>query len=201
LINNAGIFCGGPIEFASRENIENLFQVNFIGQINMIQWFLPLLRQGSGRIINVSSTNGFTAFPFMGIYCATKFAMDGVSNALRIELAPWNIPVSVVYPDKIKSNIWKKALHQSDELFDQLSSHEKELYKENYRKAHQAISEIEKQALPAELIAKTILNILKSKKPKRKYFPGGEAKIFYFLNKYLPGSFIDQLIVKQLKIK
>jgi short-subunit dehydrogenase len=167
----------------------------------MIQSFLPLLRKGSGRIINVSSTNGFTAFPFMGVYSATKFAMDGISNALRIELEPWKIPVSVVYPDKIKSNIWEKALNHSDELFNQLSPPEKELYEENYWKAHQAITEIEKQALPAKLIAKTISNALKSKKPKRKYFPGTEAKVLYLLNKYFSGSFIDQLIVKQLEIK
>lgn len=106
LINNAGIGVSGPIEQVPMDMVEELLRVNVMGPIAVTQKFLPLLRKGQGRIVNISSVSGFLTPPYAGIYSASKFALEAISNALRMELKPWNISVSVVQPG---SSLWLKV--------------------------------------------------------------------------------------------
>lgn len=106
LVNNAGIPLGGPLEFLDLDDIRCQFDVNFFGAISVTQAFLPLLRRARGRIVNMSSSGGLLALPFMGPYAASKFAMEAISDSLRVELKPWGISVSVVEPGAIATPIW-----------------------------------------------------------------------------------------------
>jgi len=198
LINNAAIVIGGPIETSSMEIIREQFEVNLYGQIRVIQKFLPLLRRGRGKIINISSTNGFISFPFIGIYCSTKFAFEAISDALRIELSPWNIPVSVINPDKIKSRIWQKSIKISTDYFNALDEKSKGLYKDSFYKFVETVRKIEKSALPPEIIVKSILKALKSNNPGFHYLPGKETKLAYLMSKVLPKKLLNMIINKEL---
>ena len=94
LVNNAGIGFVSPLEFAPLDELRRLFEVNVFGLLAVTQAFLPLLRQGRGRVVNISSTASIMVAPFHGPYSASKFAVNGLSDALRLELKPLDVQVS-----------------------------------------------------------------------------------------------------------
>src|SRR3972149_6942761 len=120
LVNNAGIPVPGPLEFLPLEDIRRQLEVNVIDQIAVTQAFLPLLRKGRGRIVNVGSIAGKFATPFLGPYTASKHAMEGLSDALRQELRPWGIHVALVEPGSIATPIWQKGQANANEIEQRL---------------------------------------------------------------------------------
>ncbi len=109
LINNAGYAELGPIELVGDDAWRAQLEVNVYGPLAVTRAFLPALRHSRGRIINVSSVAGVVSMPFMGVYCASKFALEALSDALRIELAMYGIDVSVVQPAFIRSGFAQRA--------------------------------------------------------------------------------------------
>lgn len=202
LINNAAIGVAGPLEYVTMNTITDQFNVNVFAQIRVIQKFMPLLRKGKGRIINISSTNGFLSFPFMGIYCATKFALEALSDALRLELKKWDIPVIVIVinPDKIVSPMWQKSIQISNDKFGNLNQEAKDFYYEFYQKFIEAVNKIEKTALPPIIVTRLVLKALNATNPKTRYLPGFETKITYLISKYLPKKMLNKLIIKELNL-
>jgi NAD(P)-dependent dehydrogenase (short-subunit alcohol dehydrogenase family) len=128
LVNNAGIPLGGPIEFMSLDEMRKEIEVNIIGGVAMIQAFLPLLREGKGRIVNMGSISGLIAFPFLGPYAATKFAMEAISDSLRQELRPWGIGVSVIEPGNVATPLWDKSRVVIDTMAKEWSQKAIDLY-------------------------------------------------------------------------
>lgn len=116
LVNNAGIAVGGPLEFMPLDEFHRQMEVNVYGALAVTQAFLPLLRQAKGRIINMSSIAGLAASPFLGPYAASKFALEALSDALRLELHPWEIEVVLIEPGNIATPIWQKGLAFADQL-------------------------------------------------------------------------------------
>ncbi len=110
LVNNAGIFFGGPLEFSSLDGIRQEFEVNVFGAIAMTQALLPMLRTGGGRIVNMSSGSGVIALPFLGPYAASKHALEAISDSWRVELWPWGIWVAVVEPGVVDTPIREKTI-------------------------------------------------------------------------------------------
>lgn len=109
LVNNAGIAVAGPMEEVPIARLRAGLEVNVIGAVAITQALLPLLRQGRGRIVNISSTAGRIASPFLGPYAASKFALEALSDALRVELAPWGLAVVLVEPGPVATPIWGKG--------------------------------------------------------------------------------------------
>ena len=109
LVNNAGIAYGGPVEFLELDELRRAFEVNFFGVIAVTQAFLPALRVGHGRIVNMSSNSGLVAAPFLSPYTTSKWALEALSDALRVELDPWKIRVVVIEPGAINTPIWTKG--------------------------------------------------------------------------------------------
>ena len=109
LVNNAGIAVAGPIEFLPVDEFRLQFEINFFGQIAVIQAFMPLIRQATGRIINMSSMSGHFGSPFLSPYSASKHSMEVMSDALRREMIPFGIKVSVIEPSNTSSNIWETS--------------------------------------------------------------------------------------------
>ncbi|MBX3427432.1 MAG: SDR family oxidoreductase [Pirellulales bacterium] len=109
VVNNAGLGMPAPLELTDVEELAQLFDVNALGPLRVIQAMLPLLRRGGGRIVNITSMNGTTSLPMVGGYSATKFALEAMSAALRVELRPWGIPVSVIRPGQVRTPIFAKA--------------------------------------------------------------------------------------------
>ena len=116
LVNNAGIiFPIAPLELCSMASFERLFNVNLFGTVRNCRKFLPLLRRDQGRIVNVASLAGELACPMLSAYCASKWALLGLSDALRYELAPFGVPVSTILPDLYKTELVtdKQRLYQA----------------------------------------------------------------------------------------
>lgn len=117
LINNAGLGRRMPVEFHTLDDAKALFEVNFFGAVSLIQNLLPLLRESKGRIVMVSSVAGFIGNPLTGMYTATKFAIEGLSDSLRREVAPQGVSISVVQPAFVKTEIFGEtpgtASHQA----------------------------------------------------------------------------------------
>ncbi len=115
LINNAGYGLAGPLETLSTEALRAQFDTNVIGLMAVTRAFLPAMRaRGSGRILNVASVLGHMSLPFMGAYCATKYAVEGMTDALRLELAPFDIQAVLIEPGTIKSEFEERALQALD---------------------------------------------------------------------------------------
>jgi short-subunit dehydrogenase len=117
LVNNAGFGFAGAIEETSIEETREIFEANFFGTLNLTQSFLPLLRkQRSGHIIQISSHAGFKAFPGFGIYNASKFAVEGFSEALAIEVAPFGIHLTIVEPGPFRTNFAGSAFRHARKI-------------------------------------------------------------------------------------
>ena len=117
LINKAGYACAGPVKTVPLASVRRQFDVNLIGLVGVTQAILPGMRKsGRGRIVNVSSVAGILSLPFLGIYCASKFALEGLSDALRLELRPFGIEVALVEPAAIASDFANITLDQSRDV-------------------------------------------------------------------------------------
>src|SRR5581483_7822637 len=116
LVNNAGIVVAAPLEELPLDELRRQLEVNVVGQLAVTQALLPALRAARGRIVLVGSIAGRSALPFLGAYSASKFALEAVADALRIERAPAGIRVSLVEPGTIATPIWQRAAADADEL-------------------------------------------------------------------------------------
>lgn len=108
LVNNAGIATLGPLEHMPMEDFRRVFEVNVFGVVAIIQQFLPELKRARGRIVNISSVSGLLAFPFGAAYSGSKFALEAISDALRRELVPFGVRVTLIEPGSVRTAIWNK---------------------------------------------------------------------------------------------
>jgi NAD(P)-dependent dehydrogenase (short-subunit alcohol dehydrogenase family) len=197
LVNNAGIVVGGPLEFLPPEELRRQLEVNVIGQIAVTQAFLPFLRKARGRIINIGSISGRSASPFMGPYSASKFALEALTDALRMELRPWGVTVSIIQPGSIATHIWDKSVSYADRLRQCLPPEAEKLYGRAMDRILDYASRAGQRGLEPRQIAVTIEKILTSKHPATRYLVGTDARIRSSLN-LLPDTWQDWLILKRI---
>lgn len=194
LVNNAGIPYGGPVEFLSLDQVRAEFEVNYFGVIAVTQAFLPLLRRGSGRVVNMSSIGGMVVSPFLSPYCSTKFALEALSDCLRMELKPWHIEVSVIQPGAIDTPIWNKGGTILRELISGAPPEGLELY-------GNAITSMESHIAPhgasTEAVARAVAHALTSAHPSTRYPIGLEGAAARFA-RLLPDRLRDWLILSRL---
>jgi short-subunit dehydrogenase len=175
LVNNAGVAHFGPVEEASIECIEEQFRVNLIGVIAVTQRFLPLLRQGRGRVVNISAVNGRISFPFTGIYSASKFALEAISDALRMELKPWGIMVSVVEPGVTSTEIRVRALQAWAKDRQSLSPEKRKLYESSYEKSCSLLAGLDQAAAGHESVTNAVAYALTAEVPPIRSIVGPDA--------------------------
>lgn len=171
LINNAGISSNGPLEFYPLPLIRQMFEVNVFGLLAVTQAFLPLIRTGQGRIINISSVSAMMAFPFAGPYCASKNAVEIFSDCLRMELS--SIPVSVIEPAYIASALWDKSYRTNEQILEDFSLEARQFYGGALTKLNQASFQQGNKADSPERIAKVVAKILAAKNHGRCTERGG----------------------------
>jgi NAD(P)-dependent dehydrogenase (short-subunit alcohol dehydrogenase family) len=198
LINNAGIAIAGPLEFIPVDRIREQFEINLFGQISVTQKFLPLIRKGNGRIINMSSKEGIIAMPLVGPYCASKFALEAFSDALRMELKQWNIPVSIIEPGTIATKIIERSITSAEECIREIPQHASELYNTCFDAARKTAEKILKSAIPPDTVAKVVLKALTAKRPKLRYTVGIDAGALSIMSKIVPAWIMDKIILKQM---
>ncbi len=198
LVNNAGVAVAGPLEFMPLERIREQFEVNVIGLLGVTQALMPLLRKGHGRVINISSKEGIIAMPFVGPYCASKFALEALSDALRMELKPWGIPVSIIEPGTISTEIIQRSIAAAEDCIRSLPRDAAEMYQSCFDKARKASDKIAHVAIPVDAVAKIVLKALTDKRPRSRYTVGKDARILSLISRILPDRLLDRLILKQI---
>ncbi len=172
LVNNAGIGVPAPIEFQPMADFRRQLEVNLFGPVAMIQAFMPLIRRGSGRIVNVGSIGGMIVLPINGAYSASKFGMRAISDALRLELRQWNIHVSLIEVAPVKTAIFGKSFAALDALETTIGEEGYKLYEQQIVAIRKAVEDAAASADPPLVIAKAILHALTADKPKTKYLVG-----------------------------
>ncbi len=200
LVNNAGIGLSCPIETMPMVALRRTLEVNFLGHVAVTQAFLPLVRRVSGRIVNTTSILGRVVTPFSGAYCASKFALEAFTDALRLELQPWNIHVAAIEPDIIRTPIWQKTITSLDEFAAELSPEAEYLYGRRYRAMRQSIIDIAAQAIPAERVAAAITHALTAQRPRTRYLVGNEARFAALARRLLPDRLFDTLIRRRYSL-
>jgi NAD(P)-dependent dehydrogenase (short-subunit alcohol dehydrogenase family) len=173
LVDNAGIAIAAPLEFLPTEELTRQLDVNVVGQLRVIQAFLPALRRSHGRIVLMGSIGGRSALPFLGAYAMSKFALEAMADALRVELAPFQMHVAIVEPGTIATAIWTKPQRTVDEFPPEAAA----LYGERVGKFRRLATErAASRAVPPDEVAKSVEHALTSSKPKARYLVGPDAK-------------------------
>lgn len=176
LVNNAGIAVGGPLEGVPLDELRRQLEVNVTAQVGMTQAFLPLVRRATGRIVFTGSASGRAGIALMGPYTASKYAIEGLAESWRAELAPWGIKVVVVEPGPIKTPIWDKAHGEMDGVAESLSPEARELYAGHLAKIPKFVRRQKLTAISAKRVAKVIEKALFTERPRARYLVGPQAR-------------------------
>jgi NAD(P)-dependent dehydrogenase (short-subunit alcohol dehydrogenase family) len=169
VVNNAGIVVNGPVEGLSIDDLERQLDVNVIAQIAVTQAVLPNIREARGRLVFISSISGFITTPGTGAYNASKYAIESLGDALRMELRPWKIPVSLIQPGPIRTDMWGEVLEEYDRMTEQLSEAHRELYASHLAGNRKLLGRIQKLAADPKKVVKAVDHALTSRRPKRRY--------------------------------
>jgi NAD(P)-dependent dehydrogenase (short-subunit alcohol dehydrogenase family) len=196
LVNNAGIVMAGPLEYLPIDAFRDQLEINVTGQIAVTQAVMPALRRAAGRIVFMGSIAGRSALPYTGAYAASKFAIEAVADALRLELRPWRMPVIVIEPGTIETPIWQTSLATAERI---LAAAPTEL-EERYGKHLEGVRHHARHArgLPASAVADAVEHALTAHRPRLRYLVGRDTRLRMFVEQYLPTRLRDALIAQQL---
>ena len=198
LVNNAGIATLGPLELLPIDAWRRQFEVNVLGLVAVTQACLPLLRRGRGRIVNVGSIAGRSALPGSGAYDASKFAVEAISDVLRMELHAFGISVSLIEAGAVATPIWEKSLREADDLCRQVGAQRYALYSVLMAAVREEAQQAARHSLPAAAIAKVVVRAMTARRPKARYVVGRDAWFWLLLN-LLPDRWRDRLILSKIR--
>jgi len=191
LVNNAGYVLEGPLEEVSIEQLKAQFETNFFGAVRMVNAILPMMRrQRSGHIINVSSVAGLLPLPFLGPYCASKFALEGYSESLRHELKPLGIHVSLVEPSFYKTKLASNKERTTGQLAD---------YDPHRQRMIASITRIEENSPDPKVVVDTIAQIVESKSPRLRHVLG-QLRLSCVMRGFMPEPMWESGIRRYWKI-
>jgi NAD(P)-dependent dehydrogenase (short-subunit alcohol dehydrogenase family) len=198
LVNNAGIAVAGPLEFLPIDELRHQLNVNVVGQIEVMQAVMPAIRRATGRIVFMGSIAGRSAMPLLGPYAASKHALEGLADSLRVELLPWGIHVALVEPGVIATPIWDTSLASATQTRTRMP----ELATERYGWIIEALTKRVQsgtvRGLPPGRVADAVEHALFAEKPKTRYLVGRDARLRAFFQN-LPDRWRDRIISKQLE--
>jgi NAD(P)-dependent dehydrogenase (short-subunit alcohol dehydrogenase family) len=180
LVNNAGYELAGALEETSLGEAKAQFETNFFGVLRMVNAVVPAMREaGAGRIVNVTSLSGVAPIPFMGLYSATKSALEIYGEALRHELMPFGVHVSHIAPGFLNTPMIRNR---------QAAARRISAYDRWRERALQSVRAFEDQGPPAELVAEAVAGVLASPKPALRHFVGSQARLVSKLRRFLPAA-------------
>jgi NAD(P)-dependent dehydrogenase (short-subunit alcohol dehydrogenase family) len=172
VVANAGIALGGPLEYFPVEELRRQFEVNVFGAMALVQAALPQLPSPNGRVVFVGSISGRIAMPYAAPYSASKFALRAIADALRLELAPAGISVSLIEPGAVNTPIWRKGRESRDGIAAMLGSDARPHYYRVLERIVEGTKTQERVGIPAERVAEAILHALTAARPRRSYLLG-----------------------------
>lgn len=202
LVNNAGFAQAGAVEDLTRDSLRRQFEVNVFGLQELTNCLIPHFRaQGAGRIVNISSVFGLITSPLVGSYCASKYALESLSDALRIELRSSGIAVSLVEPGPIITRFRQNAAAVAEETLDPSASrfgnyyaHQIERRKKSRKKKPDLFHK------PPEAVAEKVHHALESSRPRRRYLVTIPAYLGAWMSRFVPSALLDSLMARRLPI-
>lgn len=195
LVNNAGIAAPAPIQYQDFTEIQKIMTTNVLAVMKLTQIMISYLIPTQGRIINISSISGVGGTPFLGIYCASKHAIEGFSESLRREMKIYGIYVSVIGPGSIKTPIWKKGFETIRTRYD------KTPYQESFHRFIDFASYEAENALPVSAVVENIMHAATSTCPKIRYAPVPRKLTSVYLPWLMPKSIVDYMTCKALGLR
>lgn len=196
LINNAGMHTGGSIETLPLEYVKMQMETNFMGMVHLSRLVLPMMRnQGGGTIINFGSIGGIMGLPFQGYYSASKFAIEGFSEALRMEVKQFKINVVVINPGDFHTN-------NSANRRGFIVRSESDPYQSQFEKTLSIIENDEAKGWKPQILAEKIVKIVECRNPKQRYIiASNEQKLAVVLKHFLPGKIFSKILESHYGIK
>ena len=193
LINNAAYGLTGAVEDLPVQALRDQFETNVIGTQELTNLFIPAMRKNNeGRIIQISSVLGFVTMKYRGAYCASKYALESLSDAMRYELADTNIKISLIEPGPIKSEFRNNVVTNFNKVIDRENS----IYKDAYNKMEREVGKKVPFTLGPEAVLEKVIHALETEKPKARYCVTFPTYLFAFLKRILPGTLLDKILVK-----
>lgn len=199
VVSNAGIAVGGPLEHVSVDDMRRQFEVNVFGALALAQTFLPFLTENDGRIVLVGSMSGRLAAPYIGPYSASKFALRGLSDAFRLELAPIGIAVSLIEPGSVRTPIWKKGREEAGQIAARLGPGARPHYKAGLERIVSITEGEERGGMPVEIVSSAILHALTAARPRAQYVLGTPARMGSVVAA-LPAGLRDKAVRRSMRL-
>lgn len=199
LFNNAGYGQPGAVEDLSRATLRKQFETNFFGTLELTNRAIPVMRQqNEGRILINSSVLGIIAMPMRGAYNATKFALEGIMDTLRLELRQTNIHISLIEPGPILSQFRANSLRAFEENIDVVSSVHREQYESTLKRLKKEGPAVP-FTLPPEAVLQRVIHALEKPRPKIRYPVTFPTYLFAFLKRILTHRALDRILSKAAK--
>ncbi len=198
LVNVAGIGMLRPLEYATMQDLRQIFEINFFGQVACIQAFSRMLRKGRGRIVNITTVGVNLALPFGGLLNASKSAFAKVSDTLRLEMHPFGVRVIAIEPGAISTPAVDKTVGDLERVISNLPPEAQQQYGALIRKMGRRGYEMEKNGSSPDVVAEAVHHALTSRRPRIRYRVGKHARLLATLPKILPESVMDALLRKML---
>lgn len=199
VVNNAGVAVAGPLEYLPIEGLRQQFEVNVLGPLALAQAALPILRETKGRLVFIGSIAGRLSAPFVGPYSASKSALASLVDALRQELAPAQIGVSLLEFASVKTPIWKKGREGKDALIAQLPPQALTHYGRLIDAIVAQTRREEAEGLEPRIIAQTVLDAIRTEHPRERYLIGRKARI-QAIAAMLPPKTRDKLVKSAMRL-
>lgn len=196
LVNNAGFSMAGFVEDMALSELRHQLETNFFGNVAMTKAVLPVMRsQKSGHIITVTSVAGLLGQPLLSAYSASKHALEGWSESLRIETHSLGMRVSLVEPGAFDTDIWERNVVIAKGALDPASPN-----KERSRRFTEFVKSSSHRRRDAREVARLIVRIAQDPNPKLRYLIGGDAKLQVWLKKVVPWRRYERMVAKAVKI-
>jgi NAD(P)-dependent dehydrogenase (short-subunit alcohol dehydrogenase family) len=199
LINNAGIAVSAPLESVPLDALREQFEVNVFGTLAVTQAMIPLLRRSLGRLVMISSIAGRNAAAFIGPYAASKHALEALSDALRAELAPSGIEVSLIEPGAVRTPIWERGAVRGIALADAMEPVLRARYDADVSLLLRASAALGAHGLEPERVARAVARAFIARRPKTRYVVGTEAHVQLAARRFVPDRLRDRLIRAALR--
>ncbi len=198
LVNNAGIGDTRPLEFTPMEKFRAVFDVNVFGVVAVTQEFLPLLRRARGRIVNIGSVGGMISLPFGASLCASKHAIEAISDSLRLELWTAGVRVALIQPASINSGAAEKLAAELGAAIAALPPEGQRLYADKLRTFMAVTLRQETNGSPPEIVAEAVLASLRHPNPPARQLVGRDGRLIRFLARWMPDRLRDALLRRVL---
>ncbi|NSY39749.1 SDR family NAD(P)-dependent oxidoreductase [Leisingera sp. ANG59] len=197
LFNNGAHGLPGAVEDLPTEGLRSIFEANFFGWHELTRQVIPVMRrQGHGRIVQNSSILGFVTFPWRGAYVATKYALEGLTDTLRVELQGTGIHMVLIEPGPVTSKIREKSIPHFERFIDWKASPLRELYESRLLKRLYESSGPDRFELPASAVTAKLAHACESRRPHPRYYVTTPTHIAGFLRRILPTRAIDRILVR-----